>query len=106
MKRGINLMEKYFIECIEQAEVKKNMSLVIQGNGLKHNSKETKKDLDLLQKQYLDLEEKRRNWIPQIHDFHPSNSTPSIFYGSNLFYLYVIIMLLASLRVNPLSVNA
>lgn len=54
-------MEKYFIECIEQAEVKKNMSLVIQGNGLKHNSKETKKDLDLLQKQYLDLEEKRRN---------------------------------------------
>ena len=53
-------MEKYYIECVEQAEVKHNMSLVFKGSGLKCKSKETKKDLDVQEKQYLDLEQKSK----------------------------------------------
>ena len=59
-------MEKYFIQCIEQAEVKNGMSLVIVDNGLKHKSKETKENLDVLEKGNLDLERKRKKrmfWI-------------------------------------------
>lgn len=36
------------------------MSLVIKGNELKRKSEEAKKDLDVLEKQQLDLEQKRR----------------------------------------------
>ena len=60
LKLAINLMEKYFIQCIEQAEVKNGMSLVIVDNGLKHKSKETKENLDVLEKGNLDLERKRK----------------------------------------------
>ena len=57
LKGAIYLMEKDFIECIEQAEMKNGMSLIIEGNGLKRE--ETKKDLDVLEKQNLDLEQER-----------------------------------------------
>ena len=60
LKHAINLMEKYFIECIEQAEVKSDISLVIKGHGLKWKIKKTKKDLYVIDKQYLDLKPKRR----------------------------------------------
>ena len=53
-------MEKYFIQCIEQSEVKNGMSLVIVDNGLKHKGKETKENLDVLEKGNLDLERKRK----------------------------------------------
>lgn len=36
------------------------MSLVIKGNELKRKSEEAKKDLDVLENQQLDLEQKRR----------------------------------------------
>ena len=42
------------------------MSLVIVDNGLKHKSKETKENLDVLEKGNLDLERKRKKlmfWI-------------------------------------------
>lgn len=42
-KYDINLMEKDLIECIEQTEVKNVMSLVVNENGLKRMSEETKK---------------------------------------------------------------
>lgn len=60
LKLAINLMEKYFIQCIEQPEVKNGMSLVIVDNGLKHKGKETKENLDVLEKGNLDLERKRK----------------------------------------------
>ena len=42
-KYDINLMEKDLIECTEQTEVKNFMSLVVNENGLKRMSEETKK---------------------------------------------------------------
>ena len=42
-KYDINLMEKNLIECTEQTEVKNVMSLVVNENGLKRMSEETKK---------------------------------------------------------------
>ena len=30
------------------------------------------------------------NLMSRMHDFHPNNSTPSIFYGSNLIHTYLI----------------
>lgn len=42
-KYDINLMEKDLIECTEQTEVKNVMSLVVNENGLKRMSEETKK---------------------------------------------------------------
>ena len=66
LKLAINLMEKYFIQCIEQAEVKNGMSLVIVDNWLKRKSKETKKNLDVPEKGNLDLEHKRRKLVSWI----------------------------------------
>ena len=42
-KYDINLMKKDLIECTEQTEVKNVMSLVVNENGLKRMSEETKK---------------------------------------------------------------
>lgn len=42
-KYDINLMEKDLIECTAQTEVKNVMSLVVNENGLKRMSEETKK---------------------------------------------------------------
>ena len=49
MQRGIDIMEKEFVGCIEKAEARNDMSLVIKGNGLKRKSEQTKGHLKLLQ---------------------------------------------------------
>ena len=50
-----------FVECIKQAELKNNMALG-KGNGLKRKSEETKQDLITLEKQLLELNEKKRKF--------------------------------------------
>ena len=62
LKKAINIMESEFVECIKQAELENNMALVIKGNGLKRKSEETKQDLSTLEKQLLELNEKKRKF--------------------------------------------
>ena len=33
MQKAIDIIEKEFVDCIEKAEVRNDMSLVIKGNG-------------------------------------------------------------------------
>ena len=54
-------MESEFVECIKQAELENNMTLVIKGNGLKRKSEETKQGLTL-EKQLSELNEKKRKF--------------------------------------------
>ena len=49
LQRAIDIMEKEFIDCMEKAEARNDMSLVIKGNGLKRKSEQAKGDLKLLQ---------------------------------------------------------
>ena len=60
LKKAINIMESEFVECIKQAELENNKTLVIKGNALKRKSEETKQDLSALEKQLLELNEKKR----------------------------------------------
>ena len=59
MQKAIDIIEKEFVDCIEKAEARKDMSLVIKGNGLKR-SEQTKGDLKLLQNECKKLDEKRK----------------------------------------------
>ena len=59
LQDAINMMEKEFVECMENAELKNDLSFVIKGNGLKRSSDKTKEDLLLLEKEVLVLEEKK-----------------------------------------------
>ena len=59
MQRAIDIMEKEFVECIEKAEARNDMSLVIKGNGLKRKSEQTKGDQKLLQDEYKKLDKKK-----------------------------------------------
>ena len=60
LKKAINIMESEFVECIKQAELENNKTLVIKGNALKRKREETKQDLSALEKQLLELNEKKR----------------------------------------------
>ena len=62
LKNAINIMESEFVECIKQVELKNNMALVIKGNGLKRKYEETKQDLSTLEKQLLELNEKKKKF--------------------------------------------
>ena len=44
MQQAIDIMEKELVDCIEKAEARNDMSLVIKGNGLKRKSEQTKGD--------------------------------------------------------------
>ena len=55
-------MESEFVECIKQVELENNMALVIKGNGLKRKYEETKQDLSTLEKQLLELNEKKKKF--------------------------------------------
>ena len=62
LKKAISIIESEFVECIKQAEVENNMTLVIKGNGLKRKSGETKQDLSNLKKKLSELNEKKRKF--------------------------------------------
>ena len=47
-------------ECIKQGELENNMALVVTSTGLKRKSEQTKQDLSILEKQLLELNEKKR----------------------------------------------
>ena len=63
MQRAIDTIEKEFVDCIEKAEARDDMSLVIKGNGLKRKREQTKGDLKLLQDEYEKLDEKKKSAI-------------------------------------------
>ena len=60
LKKAIAAMENEFVLCIQQAEKKNDMSMVIKGNWLKRKSEESKGDLKILEEQLSALEEKKR----------------------------------------------
>ena len=55
------MLEKDFIQCMEDAEKNSSqgMSFVTKANTLKRKSIETKNEIDNLEKQIVDLEEKK-----------------------------------------------
>ena len=61
LKKAISIIESEFVECIKQAEVENNMTLVIKGNGLKRKSGETKQDVSNFKK-LSELNEKKRKF--------------------------------------------
>ena len=62
LKKAISIIESEFVECIKQAEVENNMTLVIKGNGLKRKSGETKQDVSNFKKKLSELNEKKRKF--------------------------------------------
>ena len=54
------MMEKEYVECMELAEKKNDMSFVIKGNGLKRKCDDKKQDIDVLEKQIQELEAKKK----------------------------------------------
>ena len=62
LKKAISIIESKFVECIKQAEVENNMTLVIKGNGLKRKSGETKQDVSNFKKKLSELNEKKRKF--------------------------------------------
>ena len=61
-QKTVNMLEKDFIQCMEDAEKNSSqcMSFVTKANALKRKSIETKNEIDNLEKQIVDLEEKKR----------------------------------------------
>ena len=55
-------MESVSVKYIKQAELENNVALVIKGNGLRRKSEETKQDLSTLEKQLLELNEKKKKF--------------------------------------------
>ena len=55
-------MEKEVIECMEKAEQNNDtcMSYVIKSNGLKRKNEEIKKEVELREKEIVDLEAKKK----------------------------------------------
>ena len=62
LKKAISIIESKFVECIKQAEVENNMTLVIKGNGLKRKSGETKQDVSNFKKKLSELNEKKKKF--------------------------------------------
>ena len=56
------MMEKEVIECMEKAEQNNDtcMSYVIKSSGLKRKSEEIKKEVELQEKEIVDLEVKKK----------------------------------------------
>ena len=55
------MLEKDFIQCMEDAEKNSQcMSFVTKANALKRKNIETKNETDNLEKQIVDLEEKKK----------------------------------------------
>ena len=60
LEKAIEVMLNEADECFKKAEKKKDMALVIQGNGLKRKCEESKKQLSKLDEVQKDMDEKRR----------------------------------------------
>lgn len=63
-QKAVEMMEKEVVECMEKAEKNNDtcMSYVIKSNGLKRKSQETKKEIETLEKEILDLEVKKKKF--------------------------------------------
>ena len=61
-QKAIEMMEKEVIECMEKAEKHNDtcISYVIKSNRLKTKSEDTKKEVELLEKEILDLEARKK----------------------------------------------
>ena len=60
IKKAVKLMDDEFVKCIDRAEKKNDMSLVIKGNGLKRKSEAKQEELMVLEKQLDDLKVKKQ----------------------------------------------
>ena len=60
--KPVEIMKKEVIECMEKGEQNNDicMSYVIKSNVLKRMSEEIKKEIELLEKEIVDLEEKKK----------------------------------------------
>ena len=58
--KAIELMETECFQCTELAEKKDSTSFAIKGNSLKRKSKESKKEMEAIEKQITELENKRK----------------------------------------------
>ena len=65
LEQTIEMLDTDFIQCIESAEEKDDMSLVKKGNPLKRKSEETKSELDILLNDVKNLKEMRRKLLHQ-----------------------------------------
>ena len=61
-QKAVEMMEKEVIECMEKAEQNNDtcMSYVIKSNGLKRKSEEIKNEVELFEKEIVDLEAKKK----------------------------------------------
>ena len=61
-QKAVEMMEKEVIECMGKAEQNNDtcMSCVIKSNGLKRKSEEIKKEVELPEKEIVDLEAKKK----------------------------------------------
>ena len=60
LAKTIELMETECFHCMELAKEKDDMSFVIKRNGLKRKSEESKKEMEALEKQITELENKSK----------------------------------------------
>ena len=60
LAKTIELMETECFHCMELAKEKDDMSFVVKGNGLKTKSGESKKEMEALEKQITELENKSK----------------------------------------------
>ena len=61
LAKAIELMETEYFQCMELGEKKDDISFVIKRNGIKRKSEESKKEIEALEKQITELENKRKN---------------------------------------------
>ena len=62
------MLDYKIIECMEKAEKNNStcMSLIIKSNRLERKSDETKKEVELLKKEILDLEGKKKSYFEPL----------------------------------------
>ena len=63
LEKTVDMMEEEFVECIQLAEEKNDLSFVYKGNGLKRESSEIKDTMKVIDKELHNLEEKKRKLL-------------------------------------------
>ena len=63
LEKTVDVMENQFVECIWLAEERNDLSFVYKGNGLKRKSSEIKDTMKVIDKEFHDLEEKKRKLL-------------------------------------------
>ena len=63
LEKTVEMMEEEFVECIQLAEEKNDLSFVYKGSGLKSKNSEIKDTMKVIDKELLDLEETKRKLL-------------------------------------------